>query len=115
MFHSLIRIRIRPDPQTRPLPGKDPGHCFQDAKKPTLAVLQPTYISSWGLVMCRGCAAAAPTGAAVTGVVLLLKNMLILKRHFKLSEVAPQQLMTICSVYHLTLIEEVFAFVILIC
>jgi hypothetical protein len=43
-------------------------------KNPTLAVLQPTYISSWGLVMCLGCAAAAPTGAAVTGVVLLLQK-----------------------------------------
>ncbi len=47
----------------------------------TLAVLQPTYISSCGLVMCLGCAAAAPTGAAVTGVVLLLKNTLIMDKN----------------------------------
>jgi hypothetical protein len=82
-FHSLIRIRIRPDPQTHPVPGKDSGHYFSGCKiKRTLAVLQPTYISSCGLVMCLGCAAAAPTGAAVTGVVLLLKKDTFIKEAF---------------------------------
>ncbi len=68
-FHSLIRIRIRPDPH-----GSGWGSGCKRTYN-TLAVLQPTYISSWGLVMCLGCAAAAPTGAAVTGVVLLLKKI----------------------------------------